>query len=249
MALAPRDPGRRSDRTSEGHAGPGTIRARAPTEPGDLSGEPLGSSAHGRSALDPSAYDSDGTEIAEGLRARDPSTIERFLEQYRALLLHCIGQFESAPGAREDLYQEVVGYLLERLDRSSFDARKGTFGTWVYRVAWCRCVDLKRRENAGRRLPTVPASDEPVEPTDEAPGPAEAAGDSEVGELVRRCLAELPEEEAELLRMRHMRDMTLVDIAAARSQTLETVKYRLRRATRALRQRLAARRLSPEGVP
>jgi RNA polymerase sigma-70 factor (ECF subfamily) len=244
MALAPRDPGLRSDLSSEGHAGPGTIRARAPTEPGDLSGEPPGPSAYGQSAYDP-----DELQIAEGLRARDPSMIERFLEQYRALLLHCIGQFESGPGAREDLYQEVVGYVLERLDKASFDPRKGSFGTWLYRVAWCRCVDLKRRENAGRRLPTVHASEEPVEPTDEGLGPAEAAGTSEIGELVRRCLAELSEEEAELLRMRHMRDMTLVDIAAVRSQTLETVKYRLRRATRALRQRLAAHRLSPEGVP
>jgi len=192
--------------------------------------------------------DAMGEAIAIGLRARDPKVIDGFLEQYRALLTHCLGQFESAQSARDDLYQEIVAYILERLDKGSFNAQKGTFSTWLYRVAWCRCVDIKRRESSSHRIPMVPSLDEVSEPVDVATGPSRASEMSEVGDLVNRCLSELDTEDAEILRMRHMRDMTLVDIADLRSQSLETVKYRLKRATQALRQRLATYRITEEVV-
>ena len=192
--------------------------------------------------------DLDGKAAAEGLKARDPEILEAFLKQYRALILHCIGQFESRAGPREDLYQEIVAYVFERLDRDSYDHRKGTFGTWLYRVAWCRAVDLKRRDSLRRRLPTIPRAEEAHEPVDAGPGPSQSADTLEIGKLVQVCLEELDPEEAELLRMRHMREMTLVDIAKVRSQSLETVKYRLKRATESLRQRLTARRVTEEAL-
>ncbi len=211
-------------------------------EPPELSAPATPSSNGGRSEPDEIA-------LAAGLRDRDERAIDEFLERYRSLLQHCIAQFESESSAREDLFQELVSYALERLDGDRFDPRKGSFSTWLYRVAWCRCVDLKRRESAGRRLPVVPSSEVTREPADQAPGPASFAGDSEIASLVRACLDELDPEEAELLRLRHMGGMTLVDIAEARSQTLETVKYRLRRATEVFRRRLLARRVTPELVP
>ncbi len=189
----------------------------------------------------------DELALARAVRARDARAVEVFLERFRPLLQHCIGQFEAEASAREDLFQDLVAYAFERLDRDRFDPEKGSLGTWLYRVAWCRCVDLKRRESTGRRLPLA-AAEEPREALDLRPGPEAAAGDLEVGELVRRCLAEIDPEDAELLRMRHLEDMTLVDIAALRAQTLETVKYRIKRATEGLRRRLLASRLTPELV-
>ena len=180
------------------------------------------------------------------MRSRDDEAMRLFLERFRPLLGHCIRQFENEAAAREDLYQELVTYALERLDGGHFDPAKGSFGTWLYRVAWCRCVDLKRRESAGRRLPLAPASETVPEPSDEGRGPETTVGDTEVGALVRRCLEEMDPDDAELLRLRHMQDMTLVEIAELRSQTLETVKYRLRRATHVLRRRLVASHVTPE---
>jgi len=235
MAEAPRDPGARSNSSpgSKGRSSAKRSRASSPAEANDCGAVV--------------EEDLDGKAIANGLRARDPEVQRAFLEQYRALLLHCIGQFESDSGAREDLYQEIVAYVFERLDRDSYDPRKGTLGTWLYRVAWCRSVDLKRRAGTGRSLPSVPSSEEIAEPSDASPGPSQSADALEIGALVQASLAELDPEEAELLRMRHMREMTLVDIAAVRSQSLETVKYRLKRATESLRQRLATHRIT-EGL-
>ena len=92
----------------------------------------------------------DEAQLVQGLRRRDERAVAAFLDSYRSLLFHCIGHFESDAAGRDDLYQELVLYALERLDAGRFDPDKGSLGTWLYRVAWCRCVDLKRRSQQQR---------------------------------------------------------------------------------------------------
>lgn len=158
-----------------------------------------------------------------------------FLERYKSLLHHCIGHFEADAGAREDRYQDLVLFVLERLDRDAFDPEKGSFGTWLYRVAWCRCVDLKRRDGAGGRPRLRTVGDDIPDRIDDGPGPDEMAGISEVGGVVRDALCELTSEEQSLLDLRFVQGETLGEIAEALSISLEQTKYRLRRATISLR--------------
>ena len=170
-------------------------------------------------------------DLVLGLRERREETVAVFLERYRPLFYHCIGHFESDHAAREDLYQDVVVYVLDRLDRDRFDAGKGSFGTWLYRVAWCRCVDLKRKQ-AARRNPKLTTSGELLpERIDESPGPGEA----EIGDLVRRAMAALEVEERALLEMRFVDGRTIGEIAAELAISIEQTKYRLKRASTALR--------------
>lgn len=174
-------------------------------------------------------------QLVEGLRRRSDAAVAQFLERYRSLFYHCIGHFETDNAAREDLYQDLVLYTLERLDRDRFDASKGSFGTWLYRVAWCRCVDLKRREGARRRPRLSTVGDDVPEREDEHPGPADEVEDSEMGVLVRRALSELEPEERELLDLRFIEGETIGEISRRMSFSLEQTKYRLRRATVAMR--------------
>ena len=174
-------------------------------------------------------------ELVVGLRGRDEEAVAAFLERYRSLFYHCISHFESEPGAREDLYQDLVLYVLERLDRDRFDPSKGSFGTWLYRVAWCRCVDLKRKESARRRPRLANVVDEIPEREDETPGPAEEVGSSEIGHFVREALSTLEPQERALLDLRYLQGETLVNISGELSISLEQTKYRLRRATISLR--------------
>ncbi len=173
--------------------------------------------------------------LVEGLRRRDEEAVAAFLEGYRSLFYHCIGHFEADPAAREDLYQDLVLFVLERLDRDSFDAAKGSFGTWLYRVAWCRCVDEKRRQGA-RRRPRLAAEGETLpEQVDENPGPVERAGAEEIGAFVREALAELTPQERVLLDLRFVQGETMGEISRELEITLEQAKYRIRRAQLSLR--------------
>ncbi|MBL8860114.1 MAG: sigma-70 family RNA polymerase sigma factor [Planctomycetes bacterium] len=161
--------------------------------------------------------------------------MEAFVERYRSLFYHCISQFENDHSAREDLFQDILLYVLDRLDQGSFDAERGSFGTWLYRVAWCRCVDLKRKAGARRNPKLTPVGDSFPERADGRPGPGDEAGDEEVGDLVRRGMSALDDEERALLMMRFVDDKTIGEISEALSISLEQTKYRLKRASTALR--------------
>lgn len=174
-------------------------------------------------------------ELVQGLRAREESAVCTFLDRYRSLLFHCIGHFEKDPAGRDDLYQELVLYVLERLDADRFDSSKGSLGTWLYRVAWCRCVDIKRRSQ-GPRLARVTAMGDVVpERPDPSPGPGDQAGVAEIGTLVRRALIHLEGEERSLLDLRFVQGHTLGEISGHLGISHEQCKYRLKRASTALR--------------
>lgn len=172
-------------------------------------------------------------ELVAGLRRRDGPTVAVFVERYRPLFYHCIGHFEQS--SRDDLYQEVLTYVLERLDKESFDPEKGSFGTWLYRVAWCRCVDLKRKEGARRNPTLLPVGERIPDKVDHGPSPVDEVGDAEIGEMVRRGMASLEPEERALLELRFVDECTIGEIAKKCSISLEQTKYRLKRATVSLR--------------
>lgn len=173
--------------------------------------------------------------LVDGLKGRDEEAVAAFLERYRSLFFHCIGHFEAEAAAREDLYQDLVLYVLERLDQDRFDSSKGSFGTWLYRVAWCRCVDEKRKQSARRRPRLATIGEDMPDREDEAPGPDERAGTQEIGGVVRGAMSELEPEEQALLDLRFVQGETLGDISRELSISLEQAKYRLRRAQVALR--------------
>jgi RNA polymerase sigma-70 factor (ECF subfamily) len=173
--------------------------------------------------------------IVQGLRDREEEAVKVFLERYRSLFYHCIGHFESDPGAREDLYQDLVVYALERLDRGTFDPEKGSFGTWLYRVAWCRSVDLKRRQSARNRPGPASGGDEVPDRADETPGPDERAGTGEIGDMVRSAMGQLAPEEQDLLNLRFVDAQTMGSISRSLGISLEQTKYRLRKAVVSMR--------------
>lgn len=177
----------------------------------------------------------DELELVRGLRERREEVVATFLERYRSLFYHCISHFEPDTSSRDDLYQDVILYVLHRLDADSFDAQKGSLGTWLYRVAWCRCVDLKRKQSSQRspRLTTV--GENLPEKVDLAPSPGEQAGEEEIGSLVRRGMASLESEERALLELRFVDGCTMHEIAARLDISLEQTKYRLKRASTSLR--------------
>jgi RNA polymerase sigma-70 factor (ECF subfamily) len=177
-------------------------------------------------------------DLVRGLQARDPHAMEVFLERYSPLLHHCISQFAGRELERDDLLQELIKYSLERIDGDHFDPERGALGTWLYRVAWCRCVDLQRRLKArqapGSRLPQEAI---PEQGADD-PGPLEVAADAEIAGEVRRALTRLEPQERNLLELRYLHELSLREVSSRLSLTIETTKYRLNGAKRSMRRLL-----------
>jgi RNA polymerase sigma-70 factor (ECF subfamily) len=188
-------------------------------------------------------------DLVSGLLARHEDAVRAYVERYRSLFHHCIGQFEHDPTAREDLFQDLTWYALERLRQGSYAPDKGSFGTWLYRVAWCRCVDRKRQENARRKVPLQQIDVEPGSKDHEDPhqGPGDEAGEAEIGRLVRAAMLKLDPEDRALLELRVVEGQILPTVAEELSISIEQVKYRLKRASQNLRRALLES-LPREGV-
>ncbi len=209
--------------------------------PGQLGWQRNPARGRGKSGLDE-------PDLVQGLKQHEEEAVNAYLERYRSLFYHCIGHFEADPALRDDLFQELSWHAIDRLSQDSFDPTRGSFGTWLYRVAWCRCVDLKRRQNARRRVKlTLPSDDLPDKP-DPAPGPGEVVGDQEVGGLVRESLSTLEAQDKSLLELRYVDGRTLVQISGELGITVEQAKYRLKRASASMRKVLLQKVARQEAV-
>lgn len=147
--------------------------------------------------------------------------------------------------AAEDAAQEV---FLKAYDRLKDFRRDSAFSTWLYRVATNHCLDLLRREGR-RRTESLEALTEREGPRLErllaAPDGAERSLDD--ADLVRRVLAELPDDYRVILTLREMEGLEYKELMAALDCSMDSVKAKLQRARRAFRDAMR-HILPPEGV-
>lgn len=135
-----------------------------------------------------------------------------------------------APAA-EELAQETM--LVVWRKAAYFDAGKAGVSTWIFTIARNLRIDRLRRESRPLALPATPdPSEEP-----EAPETGEAIMlTAEREERVRRALAMLPHDQAEVVRLSFFGEKPQSEIASELGIPLGTVKSRVRLAFGRLRQ-------------
>src|ERR1700690_3382145 len=85
----------------------------------------------------------ESTEIARGLRRRDPDLLDRLIEQYQHRLLRYLVHLTGRRELAEDLFQETWIRVLERGHK--FNA-KYAFRTWFFAVERNLAIDHMRRK-------------------------------------------------------------------------------------------------------
>jgi len=131
-----------------------------------------------------------------------------------------------ASGAAEDLAQEVMLTVWRKADY--FDPQRASAATWIFTIARNLRIDLKRREQKPQ------LSEDDLDYIDE-PDPGEQMLAHEREERVRAALAELPGEQAEVIRLSFFEDRPHAEIAQNLDIPLGTVKSRIRLAMNRLR--------------
>jgi RNA polymerase sigma-70 factor (ECF subfamily) len=131
-------------------------------------------------------------------------------------------------GSAQELAQEVMLALWRRA--ASFNPALASVGTWVFTIARNKRIDRLRRE----RRPEIDPDDPALAP-DPAIGADVALDSAQTGDRLRTAIANLPEEQAALLRMAYFEDKSHSTIAAETRLPLGTVKSRIRLALGRLR--------------
>lgn len=134
--------------------------------------------------------------------------------------------------ATEDVVHEV--YLKVWNRAASYDQTKGTPMAWLTRIARNSAIDWIR---AQRRRPTT-GDDELIFVADQSETAEEMLIRIEQSDIVRQQVADLASADAELIRRAYLRGMTYSEVANETGVPLGTVKTRIRRGLRIMRERM-----------
>jgi RNA polymerase sigma-70 factor, ECF subfamily len=170
---------------------------------------------------------------ARGDEAAFASLYDRFSPILFGLLLRILHSRAEA----EDVLQEV--FLQVWQQARAFDSTRGRAFTWMVTLARSRAIDRLRavdsRDRAARR------SVEDAPPTVNFEDASDEAVRAERAEAVRGALAELPEEQQQVLLLAYLGGMSQTEIAEAKNQPLGTVKTRTRAGLKKLSEVLRAK--------
>ncbi len=173
--------------------------------------------------------------------------MDELVGRYEQRVRDCARRMSLDRQDAEDAVQEIFLRMVSSLPRFR---GKSAFATWMYRLSHNTCIDAFRRGTRERqhRLARVP-EDEEGDPLDRlvAPyGDPEAELDAAIQECyLGQALAGLSESYREIVRLRLAEGRSNEEVARLLGTTVDSVKSKLRRARKLLRERLLERRPCP----
>ena len=146
------------------------------------------------------------------------------------LVYRMLGDYDDAA----EVSQEVFLSAYRAIGQFRGDAN---FSTWLYRIALNHAT-TRRRSISSRQQKTVPIDDmEPL--SDPELGPAETLERKEIRERVQLALNKLEPDDATMILLRDLQDISYDEVARVLEIPVGTVKSRLHRARQALKTQLA----------
>lgn len=141
----------------------------------------------------------------------------------------CGNSEDAAEAAQEAFFSAWQGLPAFRQESS--------FSSWLYRMTRNACIDLLRREQRHRRAAGPSLNDEalPLDLPDSRPLPQEELERRELRETLEQGLRALPTEQREVLILREMQQLSYEEISQTLELDLGTVKSRIFRGRRQLR--------------
>ena len=183
--------------------------------------------------------DAEDAELLRAVARGEEPAFARVYDRYAPILLGLMLRILRSRAEAEDVLQEV--FLQVWQQARSFDPARGRAFTWLVTLARSRAIDRLRAVDSRERAATRAAVDGTQPAAGRAAWAEEEAILGERAEAVRAALAELPEEQRQVLVLAYLEGMSQSEIAAAKNQPLGTVKTRTRSGLKRLSESLRAR--------
>jgi RNA polymerase sigma-70 factor (ECF subfamily) len=168
------------------------------------------------------------TALLLRVAAADRNAFAELYGHYGPRLRAYMRKLGADAAVAEDLAQEAMAAVWNKA--RLFDPAKANANTWIFTIARNRRIDLIRRE----RRPEIDANDPSLQ--NEAPdSPEQTIVARRNAAAIRDALADLPSDQADVIRMSFFEDRPHAAIAAELGVPLGTVKSRVRLAFRRFR--------------
>ena len=156
--------------------------------------------------------------VAQG----DEAALARLYDAYRVILFGLLVRILNSREEAEDILQDVFIQVWRRA--KDFDEKRGRPFTWLVTLARSRAIDRLRQLGARQRLATGAAQEQTESVSDALSDTIRVAQ----RETVRQALAELPEEQRNILLLAYFDGLTQSEIATKLNAPLGTIKTRMR---------------------
>ena len=174
------------------------------------------------------------SETVARARAGDEAAFAALVDRYAKPVLNFVYRITGHRADAEDAAQETFVRAWRRLD--SYREDKAAFSTWLFQIARNAAIDRLRRH---ARRPVVSLDHAAGEPASPRHGPAEAAGNSEMGGAIALAVASLPEDQRTVFVLAEYHGLAMREIADVMKCSEKSVENRLYRARQFLREELA----------
>ena len=170
----------------------------------------------------------------DAAREGDRDAFTQLIHLYEKRIFALTTRMCKNPADAEEAAQEA---FLAAWQGLRFFRGESSFSTWLYRLASNACVDLLRREGRHRAAagPSLNDEDAALDVPDDAPSPHALAEQAELRDQIEEGLAALPPDYREVLILREIHQRSYDEISEILSLDLGTVKSRISRGRKQLR--------------
>ena len=159
--------------------------------------------------------------------AGNERSLEKLIVRHRDRVYGAIYNFTKDVYLTEDLFQEVFIKVVNKLRAGKYN-EEGKFLPWVLRMAHNLCIDNYRKT---KRKVSIVTSEEfdlfEILPVDSTNG-EEMIIDQQLKDKVRHLLNELPEEQREVVLLRHYFEFSFKEISELTGVSINTALGRMR---------------------
>jgi RNA polymerase sigma-70 factor (ECF subfamily) len=182
-------------------------------------------------------------DLIRSFQAGDTEAFDVLVTRYKDRIYSSILFFVKDTYLAEDLFQDVFIKIIDTLKNKRY-TEEGKFLPWALRIAHNLCVDYFRKV---KRTPAIKTSDdqdifEVINVSQEAPDQKLMRGESH--EKVRRMLDLLPEEQREIIVLRHYANLSFKEIAEITNCSINTALGRMRYGLINLRKMMAENQMT-----
>ncbi len=179
-------------------------------------------------------------ELVLQAQKNDHSAFEKLMQQYDRQVLSLAYQLTGNTLDAEDIYQEVMLRVYQKLDSYRFESK---FSTWLYRIVVNCALNYRKQKSRHKHISIDRFQDDEnywqVPSTDPDSGPDMHALNEEIREQISRTLEKFPMMQRVVFTLRFNEDFKLKDIAKIVGCSTGTVKNHLFRCTQKMRRALS----------
>lgn len=167
------------------------------------------------------------TQLIRAFQEGNSSALEILVNRYKDKIFSSILFFVKDKYLAEDLFQDVFIKVIDTLRKNNY-TEEGKFLPWALRISHNLCVDYFRKV---KRTPTIKTSDdrdifETINVVEESSETKLIANQSH--DRVRKMIDMLPDEQREVLVLRHFADLSFKEIADITNCSINTALGRMR---------------------